>query len=214
MICFDKAEWVETEGENGEKLDVLYVNGPTVTEQPRFDAGAEYINIAEEGTVTLVSGNLENNSSASSLNDGLLSYNVMASQEFLDNYVQEATTAGEATYEIAFDAAREVRGFMVYGSKYMDRYFSSVYNVELTAEENGTEKIYCIKKLPVNESCIVYNEDELLIGNYVIENIVYGSGVYAEFDALKIKSIRFTVKAPEGQSLIGISEIAVLGKRA
>ena len=214
MICFDKVEWVETEGENGEKVDVLYVNGPTVTEQPRFDADAEYVNIAEEGTVTIVSGNLENDSSASSLNDGLLSYNVMVSQEFLNNYVKEATTAGEATYEITFDTAREIRGFMVYGSKYMDRYFSSAYDVELTAEENGTEKIYYIEELPVNESCIVYNEDELLIGNYVIENVVYGSGVYAEFDALNIKSIRFSVKAPEGQSLVGISEIAVLGKRA
>ena len=138
----------------------------------------------------------------------------MVSQEFLNNYVKEATTAGEATYEITFDTAREIRGFMVYGSKYMDRYFSSVYDVELTAEENGTEKIYYIEELPVNESCIVYNEDELLIGNYVIENVVYGSGVYAEFDALNIKSIRFSVKAPEGQSLVGISEIAVLGKRA
>ena len=214
MVCFDEVKWVETEGENGEKLDVLYVNGPTVTEQPRFDAEAEYVNIAEEGTVTLVSGNLVNGSSADSLNDGLLSYNVVVNQEFLDNYVREATTEGEATYEIVFDQAREIRGFMVYGSKYMDRYFSNVYNVELTAVENGTEKTYYIEDLPVPDSCIVYNEDELENGNYLVENIVYGSGVYAEFDALNVKSIRFTVKAPDDQSLIGLSEIAVLGKRA
>ena len=213
-ICVDEVKWVETEDENGETLDVLYANGPTVTVQPRFDTEAEYVNIAEEGTVTLVSGTLENGSSASYLNDGLLSYNVSVSQEFLDAYVHEATSATDATYEITFSETREVRGFMVYGSKFMDRYFSSVRDVEIVAVENGTERTYYIEELPIDDSCVVYNEDELALGNYVIENVVYGSGVYAEFNAINVKSIRFTVTCPEGQERIGVSEIAVLGKRA
>lgn len=213
-VCVDEVKWIETEDENGEKLDVLYVNGPTVTVQPRFDTEAEYLNIAEEGTVTLISGTLENGSSASYLNDGLLSYNVSVSQEFLEAYVHEATSTTGATYEITFSEAREVRGFMVYGSKYMDSYFSSVRDVEIVTEENGTERTYYIEELPIDDSCIVYNEDELDLGNYVIENIVYGSGVYAEFNAINVKSIRFTVTFPEGQDRIGVSEIAVLGKRA
>lgn len=213
-ICVDEVKWVETEDENGETLDVLYANGPTVTVQPRFDTEAEYVNIAEEGTVTLVSGTLENGSSASCLNDGLLSYNVSVSQEFLDAYVHEATSATDATYEITFSETREVRGFMVYGSKFMDRYFSSVRDVEIVAVNNGTERTYYIEELPIDNSCVVYNEDELALGNYVIENVVYGSGVYAEFNAINVKSIRFTVTCPEGQERIGVSEIAVLGKRA
>ncbi len=213
-ICVDEVKWVETEDENGETLDVLYANGPTVTIQPRFDTEAEYVNIAEEGTVTLVSGTMENGSSASYLNDGLLSYNVSVSQEFLDAYVNEATSATDATYEITFSETREVRGVMVYGSKYMDRYFSSVRDVEIVAVNNGTERTYYIEELPIDNSCVVYNEDELALGNYVIENVVYGSGVYAEFNAINVKSIRFTVTCPEGQERIGVSEIAVLGKRA
>ena len=213
-ICVDEVKWVETEDENGETLDVLYANGPTVTVQPRFDTEAEYVNIAEEGTVTLVSGTLENGSSASCLNDGLLSYNVSVSQEFLDAYVHEATSATDATYEITFSETREVRGFMVYGSKFMDRYFSSVRDVEIVAVNNGTERTYYIEELPIDNSCVVYNEDELALGNYVIENVVYGSGVYAEFNAINVKSIRFTVTRPEGQESVGVSEIAVLGKRA
>lgn len=213
-ICVDEVKWVETEGENGETLDVLYANGPTITVQPRFDTEAEYVNIAEEGTVTLVSGTLEDGSFASYLNDGLLSYNVSVSQEFLDAYVNEATSTTDATYEITFSEAREVRGVMVYGSKYMDRYFSSVRDVEIVAVNNGTERTYYIEELPIDNSCVVYNEDELALGNYVIENVVYGSGVYAEFDAINVKSIRFTVTRPEGQERIGVSEIAVLGKRA
>ena len=172
------------------------------------------MNIAEEGTVTLVSGTLENGSFASCLNDGLLSYNVSVSQEFLDAYVHEATSATDATYEITFSETREVRGFMVYGSKFMDRYFSSVRDVEIVAVNNGTERTYYIEELPIDNSCVVYNEDELALGNYVIENVVYGSGVYAEFNAINVKSIRFTVTRPEGQESVGVSEIAVLGKRA
>lgn len=213
-ICVDEVKWVETEDENGETLDVLYANGPTVTVQPRFDTEAEYVNIAEEGTVTLVSGTMENGSFASCLNDGLLSYNVSVSQEFLDAYVHEATSATDATYEITFSETREVRGFMVYGSKFMDRYFSSVRDVEIVAVNNGTERTYYIEELPIDNSCVVYNEDELALGNYVIENVVYGSGVYAEFNAINVKSIRFTVTRPEGQESVGVSEIAVLGKRA
>ena len=213
-ICVDEVKWVETEGENGETLDVLYANGPTITVQPRFDTEAEYVNIAEEGTVTLVSGTMENGSSASYLNDGLLSYNVSVSQEFLDAYVNEATSTTDATYEITFSETREVRGFMVYGSKFMDRYFSSVRDVEIVAVNNGTERTYYIEELPIDNSCVVYNEDELALGNYVIENVVYGSGVYAEFNAINVKSIRFTVTRPEGQESVGVSEIAVLGKRA
>lgn len=213
-ICVDELKWVETEGENGEKLDVLYANGPTVTVQPRFDAEAEYTNIAEEGTVSLVSGTPEDGSSAEFLNDGLLSYNVSVDQAFLDEHVKEAVTTTNATYEIVFDGAREIRGFMVYGSKYTDRYFAAVRDIELVAEENGAEKIYYIEELPIDDSCVVYNEDELALGNYVIENIVYGSGVYAEFNAINVKSIRFTVVLPEGQESVGVSEIAVLGKQA
>ena len=82
------------------------------------------------------------------------------------------------------------------------------------SEENGAEKIYYIEELPIDDSCVVYNEDELALGNYVIENIVYGSGVYAEFNAINVKSIRFTVVLPEGQESVGVSEIAVLGKQA
>lgn len=206
-------KWI-TVGEGENKLDVLYANGPTITVQPRFDNEAEYINIAQKATVSLVSGTLKDGSTADSLNDGLLSYNTAVSQDFLNKYIKETVSTGTATYEISFATAQEIRGFIVYGSKYKNKYFSEVCDIEVTAEENGTEKTYYIEKLKADDTCIVYNEDELAFGNYVVENVVYGSGVYAEFDALKVKSIRFTVKPQKGQSEIGVSEIAVIGKRS
>ena len=35
---------------------------------------------------------------------------------------------------------------------------------------------------------------------------------YVEFDAIQVKAIRFTVEVPEGQSMVGLSEIAIMGK--
>ena len=213
MLCVDELKWI-TVGEAENQLDVLYANGPTITVQPRFDSEAEYINIAEQGTVSLVSGTLKDGSTTDFLNDGLLSYNTTVSQGFLNKYVQETVSTGTATYEISFATAQEVRGFIIYGSKFKSKYFSGVYNIEVTVEENGAEKTYYIEKLEPDDTCIIYNEDELALGNHVVESVVYGSGVYAEFDALKVKNIRFTVKPLDGESDIGLSEIAVIGKRS
>ena len=58
----------------------------------------------------------------------------------------------------------------------------------------------------------MYNEYEELFGNKVIDAVTYGGGIYAEFNALSVKKIRFTVEIPDGQSAVGISEIAVMGK--
>ena len=211
-LCVDEVRWVQTE-KDGETLDVLYVNGPTTTIQPRFDPEAEYVNIAGEGSVSLISGKLTDGS-AENLNDGLLSYNTMVNQEFLDTYVKEATAEGNVTFEITFDEPREICALLVYGSKYMDRYYGSVRDIEFVAVENGAEKTYYIEELVPDSTCIAWNEDELAYGNYVMENIIYGSGAYAEFAPLNVRSIRFTVTVAEGQDSVGISEIAVLGKRA
>ena len=42
--------------------------------------------------------------------------------------------------------------------------------------------------------------------------MTYGGGTYVEFDAINVRAIRFTVEIPEGQSMVGISEIAVMGR--
>ena len=42
--------------------------------------------------------------------------------------------------------------------------------------------------------------------------MVYGYGVYAEFDELNVKSIEFTVEVPEGQKSAAVSEVSIIGK--
>lgn len=209
----DEVKWVTITDINGNELEVMYVNGPTITVQPAIAEGAEYTNIAEEGTVSVLSGALADGSSAASMNDGLLSYNLNVDQEFLDTYVKETQITQETTFEVAFDDYKTIRGFMVYNSKHVDNVFMKIKNIEFVSEENGAEKIWYIAEMNVDgNQSFVYNEFELAYGNYVIEAVTYGGGTYVEFDAINVRAIRFTVEIPEGQSMVGISEIAVMGR--
>ena len=91
----------------------------------------------------------------------------------------------------------------------LEKVFYKIKNVELESEG----KTYFIKELNVDEqSNFKFNEFELMYGNKVVEAVAYGGGVYAEFAATKVKKIRFTVEVPEGQTAVGISEVAVMGK--
>lgn len=209
----DEVRWVTITDINGEELEVMYVNGPTITVQPAIKEGAEYTNIAEEATVSVLSGALADGSSADFMNDGLLSYNLNVDQAFLDTYVKETQITQETTFEVAFDDYKTIRGFMVYNSKRVDNVFMKIKNIEFVSEENGAEKIWYIAQMNVDEKeCFVYDEFELAYGNYVIDAVTYGYGTYVEFDAINVKTIRFTVEIPEGQSMVGISEIAVIGR--
>ena len=81
--------------------------------------------------------------------------------------------------------------------------------------ENGQPKTYFIRALEFDTKAnVIYNEFELEYGNYVVESTTYCANVYAEFNEIKVNKIRFTVEIPEGQSEVGISEIAVLGRTA
>ena len=163
--------------------------------------------------MSLVNGEIASDSSLYYLNDGLLSYNLNFNQEFLNKYVKETEITTTTTFEMTFAQAENVRGIMIYNSKYQDKIFRSIKDMEFLTEENGVEKTYYISELQLDEKTnIVYNEYEALFGNKVIDAVTYGGGVYAEFNALNVKKIRFTVEIPQGQSRVGISEIAVMGK--
>ena len=209
----DEVKWVTITDINGEELEVMYVNGPTSTVQPAIIEGSEYTNIAEQASISVLSGALADGSSVSWLNDGLLSFNTNLNQEFLDVYVQETNITQETTFEVTFEEFETIRGFMVYNSKHVDNVFMKVKNLEFVSEENGQEKIWYIPEMKIDENTnFVYDDFELTNGNYIIDAVTYGGGAYVEFDAIQVKAIRFTVEVPEGQSMVGLSEIAIMGK--
>ena len=206
----DEVKFVTIKDQNGEDLDVMYVNGPTVTTQPAIVKGMEYADISDKlQSVSVISGTLAEGSDTKWLNDGLLSYNMKLNQEFLNTYVRETEITSDTTFELSFADYETIRGLMIYNSKNLEKVFYKIKNVEFESEG----KTYFIKELNIDEqSNFKFNEFELMYGNKVVEAVAYGGGVYAEFAATKVKKIRFTVEVPEGQTEVGISEVAVMGK--
>ena len=206
----DEVKFVTIKDQNGEDLDVMYVNGPTVTTQPAIVKGMEYADISGKlQSVSVISGTLAEGSDTKWLNDGLLSYNMKLNQEFLNTYVRETEITSDTTFELSFADYETIRGLMIYNSKNLEKVFYKIKNVEFESEG----KTYFIKELNIDEqSNFKFNEFELMYGNKVVEAVAYGGGVYAEFAATKVKKIRFTVEVPEGQTEVGISEVAVMGK--
>ncbi|MDE5896226.1 MAG: hypothetical protein K2H43_00255, partial [Clostridia bacterium] len=192
----------------------MYVNGPTYTVQPGIVETLDYEDISDRGTLSLVSGKLEKDSDIKWLNDGLLSYNVNFNQEFLDKYVRETVITKDTTFELSFEDFEEIRGLMIYNSKYKEKIFRKIKNIEFISAENGAEKVWYIKELNLDTKAnCFYNQFDLENGIETLEAVIYGGGVWAEFKAINVKKIRFTVEVPEGQESVGLSEIAVMGKK-
>ena len=215
-VNLDEVKWVTITDKDGKSLDVMHVNGPTVTAQPTFGIGKEYCDISEEATVSLESGKIASGSSLKWINDGLIGLNNLTCQEFEDKYIGETVISETSTFKISFNTARAVRGFMVYNSKHggvndeKDYFFERVKNISIVCEENGEEKTYTISKLDVDKKlATLYSE---FAGITTLEGVARGYGVYAEFNELKVKSITFTVEKPADKSAVAVSEIAVLGK--
>ena len=108
-LALDEIKWLKTEDIDGNEIEVMYVNGPTVTVQPRFDNEAEYKNIAEQGTVKLEKGKFANGSSAEYMNDGLLSMNTVVNQDFVNAHVKETQITQTSTFSVTFNELKTVR---------------------------------------------------------------------------------------------------------
>ena len=207
-VRLDEVKWVTVKDKFGNDLDVMHVNGPTVTVQPTFGLGKEYGDISSAiSNAETVRGELAEGSSANSLADGLVSYFTRVSKPFNETYVKETEIVKETTFELTLSDAKDVRGIMFYNSKDEKKTFEKIKNIAFICEENGKEKIYLIDELKVNEDVnYVYSKDN---EEYYL---VYGATCYAEFSSIKVKSIRFTVEIPEGQKSAAVSEVKLVGK--
>ncbi len=196
--AIDEVKWITVKDINGNDLEVMYVNGPTISPQPRIEAFAEYVNIADQAAVS-------GTEDAAFLTDGLLSTYKYANEEFISR-IGETTITEKTTFTFDFDAARPVRAVMVYNSKFEFTAFMKV-SMEFVCEENGAEVIRCINDVAFSSEYFTANDYD---GS--IYYITPGAAAYAEFNELNVKSVRITVEVPEGQESVGISEVRILGK--
>lgn len=195
----DEVKWITVKDKFGNDLDVMYVNGPTVSEQPKVEAYADYVNIADQATVS----GCDN---AGYLTDGLLSIYKYHTDTFA-SYVQETFITNTTTFNFDFAEARSVRAVMVYNSKMEYTAFHRVARMEFVCVEDGKEVIRYIDN-------VQFSSEYFQASDYdgSIYYITPGAAAYAEFDELNVKSVRITVEIPEGQESVGISEIRILGK--
>lgn len=197
--AIDEMKWITIKDKFGNDLDVLYTNGTTATVQPKIEAYADYVNIADEATVT-------GSDNASYLTDGLLSIYKYHNEAF-GAYVQETKITESTTFTFDFAEARPVRAVMVYNSKMEFTAFYNISKMEFVCIENGQEVIRYIENVAFSNEYFQANDYD---GS--IYYIMPGAAAYAEFDELNVKSVRITVEVPEGQESVGISEIRILGK--
>lgn len=197
--AIDEVKWITVKDKDGNDLDVMYSNGPTCTVQPKIEAYAEYVNIADEATVS-------GSEDAAFLTDGLLSVYKYADPEFLQ-YVQETMITETTTFTFNFAQARPIRAIMVYNSKMEYTAFTGVGRVEFVCEEDGKEVVRFIRNIQLDSASFQANDYD-----GAIYYITPASAAYAEFNELNVKSVRITVEVPEGQEAVGISEIRILGK--
>lgn len=193
--AIDEVKWITIGGR-----EVMYVNGPNVTLQPRIEMHSLYHNIADEAKVSS-----SGNAAVTYLNDGLLSH-LKNGHANVVNAVGETTISSAATFTFSFDKARSITAVMVYNSRLESRIFRQIKQIRLVCIEDGKTVIKYIDAVPFNAE--YYETDSS-------GKVTYAepcAAAYAVFAELQVLSVEITVDIPAGQSSVGISEIRILGK--
>lgn len=196
--------------ENGNGQEVMVANGPTWSLQPQVEQVAEYKNIASEAKVSATKG-----SNVEALTDGLLS--IYKKIEFVKEFESDKTT----TITMDFGEYREITSLMIYNSKWYEKAFPNVARIEFDFKNDA---------LP--EGAMTYIEDLKFdwtsYKNANGDDMRPGGSAVAVFEPLLVKTIRITFELPierpeeleltdedgyvTDQTVVGVSEIVVLGK--
>lgn len=200
-VAIDRVEWVKIKDKDNKDLSVMYT-AATTSLQARPDFASDYKNITNDATITATK--LESGSSASYLNDKLLSFYTVINKNFVDKYIHETVITDTSTITLKFNDYRDVRAIMIYNSKYMETAFKEIESIEFDYKDGDTTGIKRIENLAFDwKGNVDINDDE---------TIRRGAAAIAEFYEMPVKEIRLTVKIPSGQTKVGLSEIVVLGK--
>lgn len=199
--AIDEVKFITVEDKNGEDMVIPYVNGPTDTVQPLPDLYSGYTNVAAKATVSCTDASTE----AGCVNDGLLSVYKLADEDFT-NYIRESYITKTSTFSFDFANETEVRAVMVYNSALVRTMFYNISRMEFVLAD-GTTRVIENVKFDIEQYCEIGGQN-----NNTVRDIKSGAAALAEFNGIKVKSVKITVEVPEGQDEVGISEIKILGK--
>ena len=192
-IRFDKISFVVNE----DGLPLIYANGPTVTLQPLPSAVSGYKNIAPSAHIE--ASNVHENSDIYWLNDGTLKIH--------DNSIVDECefNNGKSVISLTFDDYQTIKAIMVYNSNDFYKTFKEIDNIRLYIKKDGVETVSDTGVIPFN-----YHEYSLIDQDY--KTVFAGASSTIEFNDLEVNKIEITVSKSYGESILGISEIQVLGK--
>lgn len=192
-IRFDRVSFVVNE----DGLPLIYANGPTVTLQPLPSAVSGYKNIAPSAHIE--ASNVHENSDIYWLNDGTLKIH--------DNSIVDECefNNGKSVISLTFDDYQTIKAIMVYNSNDFYKTFKEIDNIRLYLKKDGIETVSDTGVIPFN-----YHEYSLIDQDY--KTVFAGASSTIEFNDLEVNKIEITVSKSYGESILGISEIQVLGK--
>lgn len=206
-ILMNKVEWVT----NSNGLEVMYVNGPTRTSiQPLPGFATGYNNIAPTATITA------NGNEVTGLNDKVWNSkgstwrgeNSGIDTFFGDAVAKDVEFNGETTITMNFAEAQTIRALMIYNSSDVNKAFDEIERIEFVCAD-GSKKY--INHLGFDFTANTYTLAKYQGKTDGDEKFINGASV-AEFNEMKVKEIRITVKPGAGKSSVALGEIVVLGK--
>lgn len=197
--AIDEVRWITVKDIYGNDMDVMYVNGPTCSVQPKVEAHSYYRNLAGEATV---SGSAD----AACLNDGLIAHCKNANATFA-SYIPETTVTETTTYTFDFDSGKTVRGIMIYNARQEANAIVTIPKIELVYLENGTEKTIILTDVTLESQYVTVNAD----GSGVMY-ITPAAAIHTELYCRNVICVNITVEVPAGRQQVGISEVKILGR--
>lgn len=201
FLACDRVEWIQ----NDYGQDLMYTNGPSKDIQPLPELVSGYTNVARNATITATNAG---SNDPKLLNDGVIS--MYGPSHIAKEFV---TTASSTTVTITFDDWVSARAIMIYNSGDWQTMFHKVARVEFETE-NGTAYIknlgFDVERSRVSYEYLGLVEDEIASGEFDYIRPLHAS--VAEFNEMKIKSVKVTVNKAKGKQGLGIADIYVLGK--
>lgn len=207
-VALEKVEWVT----NSKGLEVMYVNGPTKTSiQPLPGFATGYNNIAPTATITANGNEVTGlndkvwNSKGSTWSSGTYD---RSNTFFGDTVAKDVEFNGETTITMNFAEAKTIRAIMIYNSSDVNKAFDEIERIEFVCAD-GSKKY-------INHLGFDFTANTYTLAAYQGETggdkkFINGASV-AEFNEMKVKEIRITVKPRTGKSSVALGEIVVLGK--
>ena len=112
---------------------------------------------------------------------------------------------GKSVISLTFDDYQTIKAIMVYNSNDFYKTFKEIDNIRLYLKKDGIETVSDTGVIPFN-----YHEYSLIDQDY--KTVFAGASSTIEFNDLEVNKIEITVSKSYGESILGISEIQVLGK--